>query len=215
MPILYSLIARNTAVLAEYSATTGNANAVARKILERMPSGDSRVSYSQDRHLFHVTTSDGLIYLCMADEAFGRRIPFAFLEEVQKRFSSAYGRSAHSALAYAFNKEFSRVLHQQMEYYSTNPNVDYITKVKGEIAGVKKGMVENIDKVLDRGEKLELLVDKADNLQGDAFRFKKSSTRLKQQMWLKNVKFMVMVVLGTVLVFYILLAMICSPSLDC
>jgi vesicle-associated membrane protein 7 len=49
-------------------------------------------------------------------------------------------------------------------------------------------MVENIDKVLERGEKIELLVDKTDALQGDAFRFKKQSRRLKQAMWLKNAK---------------------------
>jgi hypothetical protein len=53
---------------------------------------------------------------------------------------------------------------------------------------VKSVMVENIDKVLERGEKIELLVDKTDALQGDAFRFKKQSRRLKQAMWLKNAK---------------------------
>ena len=31
---------------------------------------------------FHVIVDDGLIYLCMADEDFGKRQPYAFLEEV-------------------------------------------------------------------------------------------------------------------------------------
>ena len=34
----------------------------------------------QDQHMFHIACERGLIFLCMADEAFGRRIPFAFLE---------------------------------------------------------------------------------------------------------------------------------------
>jgi hypothetical protein len=29
----------------------------------------SRVSYSQERHLFHIVVRDGITYLCMADEA--------------------------------------------------------------------------------------------------------------------------------------------------
>ena len=31
---------------------------------------------------FHVIVSDGIIFLCMADEDFGKRQPYAFLEEV-------------------------------------------------------------------------------------------------------------------------------------
>lgn len=69
MPILYSLVARGTAVLAEYSATAGNANSVARRILENLPAGEleeTRVSYSQDDHLFHVSVSEKNTYVCMA-----------------------------------------------------------------------------------------------------------------------------------------------------
>lgn len=170
------------------SATAGNANTVARAILEKLPTTDSRVSYSQDRHLFHVVCAAGIVYLCMADEAFGRRIPFAFLEEVRNRFGTAYGGGATTALAYAYNTEFSRVLHQQMDYFSSNPAADALSRAKGEMAEVKSVMVENIDKVLDRGEKIELLVDKTEGLAGDAFRFKKQSSRLKHAMWVKNMK---------------------------
>lgn len=52
------------------------------------------------------------------------------------RFVKTYGRGALTALAYAYNDEFSRVLHQQMEYFSSNPNADTINRVKGEIAEV-------------------------------------------------------------------------------
>jgi vesicle-associated membrane protein 7 len=68
MPILYSLVARGTAVLAEYSAAAGNANSVARRILENLPAGElteTRVSYSQDGHLFHVAVADGNTFVCM------------------------------------------------------------------------------------------------------------------------------------------------------
>ena len=51
-------------------------------------------------------------------------------------------------------------------------------------------MVENIDKVLDRGERIELLVDKSSTIQDNSFRFKKQSRRLQQALWMKNVKLM-------------------------
>ena len=43
-------------------------------------------------------------------------------------------------------------------------------------------------RVLERGEKIELLVDKAENLNQQAFKFRKQSTALKRAMWLKNLK---------------------------
>jgi len=55
----------------------------------------SRVSYSLEGALYHVLISEGITYLCMADETFGRRVPFTFLEEVRRRFTSTYGAAAN------------------------------------------------------------------------------------------------------------------------
>jgi vesicle-associated membrane protein 7 len=61
------------------------------------------------------------------------RIPFAFLEDIHGRFVKTYGRAALTALAYAMNDEFSRVLSQQMDYYSNDPSADRINRMRGEI----------------------------------------------------------------------------------
>ena len=70
---------------------------------------------------------------------FPGRIPFAFLEDIHQRFVRTYGRAVHSAQAYAMNDEFSRVLSQQMEYYSSDPNADRINRLKGEMSQVGVG----------------------------------------------------------------------------
>ncbi|MBA0703519.1 hypothetical protein Golax_015838, partial [Gossypium laxum] len=154
--------------------------AIARQILEKIPGeNDSHVSYSQDRYIFHVKRTDGLTVLCMADESVGRRIPFAFLEDIHQRFVRTYGRAVFSALPYGMNDEFSRVLSQQMEYYSSDPNADRMNRLKGEMSQVRNVMIENIDKVLERGDRLELLVDKTANMQGNTFRFRKQTRRFR------------------------------------
>jgi hypothetical protein len=50
----------------------GNFASITRKILEKIPSTDSRMSYVCDRHIFHIMVFDGLTYMCMAEEEFGR-----------------------------------------------------------------------------------------------------------------------------------------------
>lgn len=62
------------------------------------------------------------------------RIPFSYLEDIQMRFMKNYGRVAHYAPAYAMNDEFSRVLHQQMEFFSSNPSADTLNRVRGEVS---------------------------------------------------------------------------------
>lgn len=51
-----------------------------------------------------------------------------------------------------------------------------------------------VEKVLERGERIELLVDRTENLNQAAFKFKKQSTQLKRAMWWKNAKIMIILV---------------------
>ncbi|GAY45869.1 hypothetical protein CUMW_092640 [Citrus unshiu] len=222
MAILFSLVARGSVVLAECSATATNASAIARQILDKIPgNNDSHVSYSQDRYIFHVKRTDGLTVLCMADDTAGRRIPFAFLEDIHQRFVKTYGRAVLSAQAYGMNDEFSRVLSQQMEYYSDDPNADRINRIKGEMSQVgftalsllvkpvRNVMIENIDKVLERGDRLELLVDKTANMQGNTFRFRKQARRFRSTVWWRNVKLTVALIILILVIVYVVLAFVC------
>ncbi|XP_010519953.1 PREDICTED: vesicle-associated membrane protein 713-like [Tarenaya hassleriana] len=216
MAILYALVARGTVVLAEFSAASTNAGAIGKQILEKLPGNndDSHVSYSQGRYVFHVKRTDGLTVLCMADGSSERRIPFAFLENIHQRFVRTYGRAIRSAQAYSMNDEFSRVLGQQMEYYSNDPNADRIIRMKGEMSQVRNVMIENIDKVLDRGEHLELLVDKTVNMRGNTFSFRKQARRFNNRVWWRNIQLLIVLILTLSVLVYVVAAFVCrGPAL--
>ncbi|KAI3792080.1 hypothetical protein L2E82_05950 [Cichorium intybus] len=98
MTILYTLVARGSVLLAEFSGSSTNASTIARQILEKIPgNNDMNVSYSQDRYIFHVKRTYGLTILCMADDVAERRIPFTFLEDIHQRFVRTYGRAVLTA----------------------------------------------------------------------------------------------------------------------
>ncbi|KAL5231972.1 hypothetical protein ABZP36_030748 [Zizania latifolia] len=215
MAIVYAVVARGTVVLAEFAAVSGNAGAVARRILERLPpEAESRLCFAQDRYIFHVLRSpaDGpaLTFLCMANDTFGRRIPFLYLEDIHMRFMKNYGRIAHSALAYAMNDEFSRVLHQQMEFFSSNPSADTLNRLRGEVSEIHTVMVDNIEKILDRGDRISLLVDKTSTMQDSAFHFRKQSKRLRRALWMKNAKLLAVLTVVIVLLLYLIIAAFCG-----
>ncbi|KNA09025.1 hypothetical protein SOVF_157460 [Spinacia oleracea] len=214
MAILYALVARGSVVLAEFVGTSTNASSIAKQILDKIPGdNDTHVSYSQDRYIFHVKRTDGLTVLCMAEDNAGRRIPFAFLEDIHQRFVKTYGRAIHTSPAYAMNDEFSRVLSQQMDYYSNDPNADRLNRLKGEMSQVRTVMIENIDKVLDRGERLDLLVDKSATLQGNTLRFRKQSRRLRSSVWWRNCRLMFTLIIVLLIISYIVVAFVCHGPL--
>eukprot|EP00041_Stephanoeca_diplocostata_P005205 m.57969 g.57969 ORF g.57969 m.57969 type:complete len:217 (+) comp15633_c0_seq1:121-771(+) len=190
MSLVYALVARGSTILAEFTDSSGNFTTVTQNILDCIPDKDAKCTYVYDRYLFHYVRERGVVFMCMADEGFGRRVPFAFLAAVQKDFQPMMGR-AQSAIAYAFNREFSPVLKRQMQHFSKSSGAggDKLAAVRGEVEEVKGVMVQNIEKVLERGEHIDLLVDKSENLESNSIRFKKQSTRLKNAMWWQNQRF--------------------------
>ncbi|KAE8693006.1 VAMP714 protein [Hibiscus syriacus] len=201
------------------------------------------------------------------------RIPFSYLEDIQMRFMKNYGKVAHYALAYAMNDEFSRELHQKMEFsliilvqilsimlevkslwlplcvdecfrelqnhlLSIQANTGRVLKFSITIVSqllmrkyhglaslrkhfmlvivcmgiiiIRTIMVENIDKILSRGDRIELLVDKTATMKDGAFHFKKQSKRLHQALRMKNAKLSILLTCLIVLLLHIIIAACCG-----
>lgn len=87
---------------------------------------------------------------------------------------------------------------------------DAIRNVQREMDGVREIMTENIERVLERGERIDLLVDKTDRLGGSARDFRVRSRGLRRRMWWKNVKLMAMLVAVVIFLVYLLVGMGCG-----
>ncbi|KAK8612990.1 hypothetical protein V6N13_104313 [Hibiscus sabdariffa] len=109
-------------------------------------------------------------YCVVALESAGRQIPIAFLERVKEDFSRRYGGGkAANATAKSLNREFRSKLKEHMQFCVEHPEeISKLAKVKAQVSEVKGVMMENIEKVLDRGEKIELLVDKTEDLRSQS-----------------------------------------------
>ncbi|KAJ5068120.1 vesicle-associated membrane protein [Anaeramoeba ignava] len=208
MSIIYSFVARGKTILAEYSDSTGNFKQACRQILGKIGQKDTKMTYVYDKYNFHFISEKNLIYMCMADENFERRIAFAFLQDIKGRFQSEYGTKGQNAIYLGMNEDFAQVLQRQMKYFSSNLESDKIGKVKNEIEDVKQIMSKNIEKVIERGDKIEILVDKTEHLRDQSFKFKRQSTKLKRHMWYKNCKLIMMIFV--VLIIYFILAGACG-----
>ena len=92
---------------------------------------------------------------------------------------------------------------------------DALRNVQSEIAGVREIMTENIERVLERGERIDLLVDKTDRLGGLAGDFRVRSQGLRRQMWWKNVRLMVLLVAVMLFLVYLFVGFGCGLPGEC
>ena len=221
-PLHSSCIAYRTTILTEHttsasSATSSLASVILPKITHHSPQkltythNQNFIHYIADAPSDHPSPSDpsagGLTYLVIASSDFGRRIPFGYLVEIKKQFLARYDPTTtdFAILPPYGAADFSAQLKKLMVGYGTTEGGkrDAITNVQQDIDSVKGIMTENIERVLERGERIDLLVDKTDRLGVGAHDFRVRSRGLKRRMWWKNMKLMVL--LGVVVVFLIYL----------
>lgn len=216
-----SCIAYRTTILTEYttsaaSQTSSLASLILPKIEHNKP---QKLTYTHNQNFIHYIadapsdypdgdpSAGGLTYLVVASSSFGRRIPFGYLVEIKKQFLSRYDpqNTDFANLPPYGAADFNTQLKKLMVSYGTTQagKDDAITNVQQDIDNVKGIMTENIERVLERGERIDLLVDKTDRLGVGAHDFRMRSRGLKRQMWWKNIKLMVL--LGVVVVFLIYL----------
>jgi len=78
--------------------------------------------------------------------------------------------------------------------------------LQAEIDSTVGIMRDNINKVSDRGERLDALQDKTDNLQRSAQGFRRGANRVRKAMWWKDMKMRMIII--AVIVVIILIAII-------
>ncbi|KAH9540504.1 hypothetical protein CY35_14G008500 [Sphagnum magellanicum] len=210
--LIYSFVAKGTIVLAEYTTYSGNFSTIAIQCLHKLPTNNNKFTYSCDHHTFNYLVEDGITYLVVADDEFGRQIPFAFLERIKDDFKRRYqgGKTENLDTVHALNKEFGPKLKEHMQFCVEHPEeMNKISKIKSQVAEVKGIMMDNIEKVLDRGEKIELLVDKSENLRFQADNFQRHGRSLRRKMWLQNFKVKLIVLAVIVVVIIVIYLSIC------
>ncbi|RDA83692.1 hypothetical protein CP532_0042 [Ophiocordyceps camponoti-leonardi (nom. inval.)] len=228
-PLLYSCIAHKTTILSECTTSASSqASSLASLILPKIEHATpQKLTYTHGQHQVHYMAeapsehpshpaAGGLTFLVVADASLGRRVPFGFLVEIRRRFFDSFPVDATDFAdlpnygAGSFNTDLKGLM---FEYGSTaGGRDDAIGNAKREIDDVRGIMTRNIESLLERGERVDLLVDKTDRLGGSSREFRVRSRGLKRQMWWKNVKLMALIALVLCLIIVVIVIAVKNGS---
>ncbi|GBE84435.1 vesicle-associated membrane protein [Sparassis latifolia] len=217
MSLIHALVAQGSTILAEHQGGQRDFSQATQTILSKIPPNNSKLTYVWEQYLFHYVSEGGYTYLVMADDSAGRRMPFTFLAELQQKFisfSAASSSSLSTSPAYALQGTFGPVIAQLMNTYNTTPPADELTRAQSELAQVKDIMVQNVEQILSRGERIELLVDKTDNMASQATAFRRGARTVRRGMWWKNTRIMGLSGVVALVFIWIITAQFCGAGLN-
>ena len=89
-------------------------------------------------------------------------------------------------------------------------NPKNLVLVNEEVEEVRQLMLDNINKLMSRGDKINLLVDQTDRLTSSSLVFQKRAQLIKRRMWLSKSKFYLLLVGGIVFILYLILGSACG-----
>jgi len=143
-------------------------------IVERTNSG-TRASVKEQDYMCHVfCRGDSLAALAITDKDYPQRVCFSMLNKVLDEFSSQVPASSYANVpAEAFQEPLTGFLTR----YQNPEEADPMTKVQTELDETKVIVYNTIEQVLQRGEKLDDLVAKSEDLSTTSTAFYKTAKK--------------------------------------
>ncbi|XP_017292849.1 vesicle-trafficking protein SEC22b-A [Kryptolebias marmoratus] len=145
----------------------------AKKLFRKLnPQSPDRCTLEAGDMKFHLLIAEGVCYVCLCEPSFPKRFAFAYLEDLHSKFYDQYGRRVPTVTRpYPF-MEFDTLLQKTQKHYSDSRTQRNLISVNSELLDIQTIMVANITEVLQRGEALSALNDKANNLSSLSRKYK-------------------------------------------
>eukprot|EP01080_Neovahlkampfia_damariscottae_P007182 gene7182-11494_t len=194
--IVYAAVFQNKKIICDYTENSGNFRSITKQIIENLPKETEKVSYIYDEsYTFHISIEKSTGFICLSESKFENNLAFAFLNSIRDIFAKNPDEFDDSILA------------SKISHYSKN---EKIFQIKNQVEETKDIMIENIEKVIERGEKLEILVEKSEDLSESAVVFNQTARNVKWLMLRRNMYLIIILIIIIISILLFLLWFVCG-----
>ncbi|KAG7662687.1 SEC22 [[Candida] subhashii] len=166
------------------------------------PNSEPQASIESGDYTIHYLITNSIIYLCICERQYPRKLAFSYLNEISQEFANMHGRQAltSSALPFGFNS-FDNFLRKTKKVYQDQRAQSQLDKLNTDLADVKNVMTKNIEDLLYRGDTLDKMSDLSSSLKSDSLKYRKRAQRINFEAMLRQ--YVPVIGLGLVFVFLI------------
>ena len=209
MSIIYGLIAQNNKPLCDYSEYKGTFTSICIRTLPKCSNERGLLTIQNAYNIFY-RNENGITFLYLCENSFPQEAAIVCLdktiEEFFKNFSTQTDYSNEPQ--YCLNNQFQRKLFEKMQKYNSNSNIldENINELKENLLSMNKQVIESSELVNERGDQIQLIVNKAEKLSQDSHNFADTTKRVKRlEKWRKIKMYIIIaaVCLGIILFLYI------------
>eukprot|EP01094_Clydonella_sp_ATCC50884_P004606 TRINITY_DN1364_c0_g1_i1.p2 TRINITY_DN1364_c0_g1~~TRINITY_DN1364_c0_g1_i1.p2 ORF type:complete len:221 (-),score=89.51 TRINITY_DN1364_c0_g1_i1:98-691(-) len=149
---------------------------VSREVVTRSKKGD-RHTVEHKEHFCHVFVKQtGLAGAVVSDGAYPQRVAFSLLLKAMEGFENALGDSWQEV-----NEDQSKTMPQLdalLQKYQDPGEADDIMRIQKDLDETKEILVKSIDQLLERGERIDSLMDKSEDLSFQSKTFLRETERM-------------------------------------
>ncbi|KAL4204325.1 hypothetical protein AMTRI_Chr01g131570 [Amborella trichopoda] len=150
---------------------------VGRTVAKRTPPGQ-RQSVQHEEYKVHSYSRNGLCALAFADDHYPIRSAFSILNKVVDEYQKNFGESWRTMHTDA-NQPWPYIS-EALTKYQDPAEADKLLKIQRDLDETKIILHKTIDSVLERGEKLDSLVEKSSDLSAASQMFYKQAKKTNQ-----------------------------------
>lgn len=141
----------------------------------------ARTSVKQQGYLCHMYVSPfGVTAVCFADEEYPSRVAFGYLSRLCEVFSEATGGHLPSSnednCVSSFQVQHTKLITQ----FQDPSSADQLTRIMADLEKTKLVLHETIEAALERGQKIDDLIVKSNDLSGSSKMFYKTARKQNQ-----------------------------------
>lgn len=151
------------------------------------PNSEPQATVESGNYSIHYIISQSIIYLCICDKTYPRKLAFSYLQEVSNEFNNSHGSAALSSSArpYGFSS-FDNFLSKTKKIYQDQRAQLNLDKLNDELADVKRVMTKNIEDLLYRGDSLDKMSDLSSSLRNDSIKYRKKAQQINFEALLRQ-----------------------------
>jgi vesicle transport protein SEC22 len=148
----------------------------AKKIIKNLKdSSPSKCTIEAGPYLYHYIIENHVCYLVLCEKAYPKRLAFQYMDELCKAFYQEYGqeivRFSRPYAAVEFDPLMSRIRKEFLDPRSPKN----VQKINNDLNDIHNIMCQNIQEVLHRGEKLDVMQNRSQSLLSESKRFDKQA----------------------------------------
>jgi vesicle-associated membrane protein 7 len=207
MSIIYGLIAKDTKPLCDYSEYKGTFSSVCIKALSKC--SEMKGVLTIENYNLYYKKDAKLTFMLMCEKGYSEEGALQCIDSIIKQFQSQItSLNYDNEPIYSLNSTFQQKLRMLIEKYNDPKNVkNVVSQLTNDLLDMHRQVINTADIVNERGDSINMIVTKSEQLSRDSYTFQQTAKRVKYYEKCKKIKLYAVIAAIVILIIggYILL----------